>query len=192
MPYQICKFSKVITVLAILALAGCEGQGVNTGQEAESAESNVAAESTESSPAESQTRTPAPKEAQTTASNSEWNEPQAQTEPTCTGCGTIAMIEPAMAKGEASGIGVVAGGVVGGIVGNQFGGGTGKKIATVAGAVGGAFAGNEVEKYVNSEKYYAVTVDMDNGGTQTVKIANGESLAVGQRVKVDGNDLYLQ
>lgn len=189
MPHQICKFSKVITLLTILALTGCDGQGFNTEQEAES---NVAAENTESSPAESQTRTPAPKETQTMASNSEWSEPQAQTQPTCTDCGTIAMIEPAMVKGEASGIGIVAGGVVGGIVGNQLGGGTGKKIATVAGAVGGAFAGNEVEKYVNSEKYYAVTVDMDNGGTQTVKIANGESLAVGQRVKVDGNNLHLQ
>lgn len=40
-------------------------------------------------------------------------------------------------------VGAMGGGVAGGVVGNQFGGGSGKTLATVGGAIGGAYLGNQ-------------------------------------------------
>ncbi|MGQ0701232.1 MAG: glycine zipper 2TM domain-containing protein [Panacagrimonas sp.] len=42
--------------------------------------------------------------------------------------------------------GPLLGAVVGGVVGHQFGGGSGKKLATVAGAVGGGVAGKKIDE----------------------------------------------
>jgi uncharacterized protein YcfJ len=42
--------------------------------------------------------------------------------------------------------GSAIGAVVGGLLGNQFGGGSGKTLATVGGAVAGGYAGNQVQK----------------------------------------------
>jgi uncharacterized protein YcfJ len=53
--------------------------------------------------------------------------------------------------------GTVIGAVVGGVVGNQFGGGSGKKLATVAGAAGGGYAGNQVQKKVQDNNTYTTT-----------------------------------
>lgn len=48
-------------------------------------------------------------------------------------------------NGDYNILGTAIGAVGGGIVGNQFGGGSGKKLATVAGAIAGGYAGNRVE-----------------------------------------------
>ncbi|MFM9890665.1 MAG: glycine zipper 2TM domain-containing protein [Rickettsiales bacterium] len=40
-------------------------------------------------------------------------------------------------------VGTVGGGVAGALVGNQFGGGSGKTLATLGGAAGGAYLGHE-------------------------------------------------
>lgn len=182
----------LVLLVGVVSIAGCEGQNqAGTDTQAEQAtDTNSGGDSTTN---QKQTgKNSAGNSQQQTASTSDWTEPQAEQQNSCANCGSISAIEPVAKKGEASGLGVVAGGVAGGIIGNQIGGGTGKKIATVAGAVGGALAGNEVEKYVKAEKYYAVTVDMDNGGSRTLKIANGQKLSIGQRVEVDGNNLYLR
>ena len=50
--------------------------------------------------------------------------------------------------------GTAIGAVVGGVIGNQFGGGKGKKLATVAGAAGGAYAGNRAQKAVQDKNTY--------------------------------------
>ncbi len=184
MIHQHGKLHCIIALLGMLALAGCDATDSDSAkQETAQEETRQAAPANNDTPANDQ---------QQAAAESEWSEPEATSEPACPNCGTVTAVEPVAKKGEASGIGMVAGGVAGGIIGNQIGGGTGKKIATVAGAVGGAFAGNEVEKYTRAEKYYAVTVEMDNGGTQTAKIANGDAISVGDKVRVDGNNLYLQ
>lgn len=44
------------------------------------------------------------------------------------------------------------GAVVGGVVGSQFGGGDGKKLATVAGAIGGGVAGKEIDENRTEKK----------------------------------------
>ncbi|MCS3903454.1 outer membrane lipoprotein SlyB [Methylohalomonas lacus] len=184
MTHQRSGLHSIIALLGALALAGCDApDSGGTDQETAQQEETRQAPADGNSSASNQ---------QQTAAESEWTEPEATSEPACPDCGTVTAVEPVAKKGESSGIGMVAGGVAGGIIGNQIGGGTGKKIATVAGAVGGAFAGNEVEKYTNAEKYYAVSVEMDNGGTQTAKIANGDAISVGDKVRVDGNNLYLQ
>jgi uncharacterized protein YcfJ len=53
--------------------------------------------------------------------------------------------------------GTAIGAVVGGVIGNQFGGGNGKKLATVAGAAGGAYAGNRAQKAVQEKNPYTTT-----------------------------------
>jgi surface antigen len=48
-------------------------------------------------------------------------------------------------------MGTVAGGLVGGLVGNQFGGGSGKVLATAGGALVGAYLGGNVGKYMDRQ-----------------------------------------
>lgn len=61
-------------------------------------------------------------------------------------CSDVQVVHKAPVKDENRIAGTVIGGVIGGVVGHQFGGGSGKKLATVAGAAGGAYAGNQVQK----------------------------------------------
>ena len=93
-------------------------------------------------------------------------------------------------KCESSGVGAVAGGVIGGLIGNQMGGGNGKKAMTVVGAVGGGLAGNEIEKQHKATTVYLTQVRMDDGSLRS--FTRSSQLAVGQRVRVDGQKLLLQ
>ena len=70
---------------------------------------------------------------------------------------------------------------------HQMGGGRGKDALTVLGAVGGAVAGHEIEKNVRAETVYSVKVRMDDGTLRT--LTRKEPIAVGARVRVDGNAL---
>ena len=89
-----------------------------------------------------------------------------------------------------SGVGAVAGGVVGGVLGNQVGGGNGRAAMTVIGAVGGGLAGHEIEKRARSVTVYRVKVRMDDGSLRTIE--QSQSIAAGQKVRVDGKKLHLQ
>jgi outer membrane lipoprotein SlyB len=133
----------------------------------------------------------APKTTENTASPQETTTAVSKP-PVCTGCGTVAVIEPVTVKGEGSGVGAVIGAVAGGVLGHQIGSGTGKDVATVAGAVGGAVAGHEIEKRNKAQTYYAVTVNLDQGGQTTVNLASVAGIAVGAKVEVVGNDLHLR
>ena len=66
---------------------------------------------------------------------------------TCAACGTVASIHAIALKGDATGLGAVAGGVTGAVLGNQIGRGNGNTAMTILGAAGGAFAGNEIETF---------------------------------------------
>ncbi len=115
----------------------------------------------------------------------------AQAKP-CTTCGVVQSIRFVEEKGEASGVGMIAGGVVGGVLGHQIGSGRGNTVATVAGAAGGAYAGNAIEKNKNKKSYYNVTVKLDNGKTQTLSMTSAPPAKEGERVKIiDGNRLAL-
>ena len=113
---------------------------------------------------------------------------RAPAKPVCANCGTIERVTPVERDGNASGVGVVAGGVLGAVVGNQVGGGDGKTLATILGAVGGGMAGNAVEKKMKKVTHYEVTVRMEDGSTRTV--VQSVSASVGARVTVDGNTLH--
>src|SRR5581483_7636656 len=91
--------------------------------------------------------------------------------------------------GAQAGHGRLGGAAAGGLAGNQFGKGKGNIAMTALGVVGGAFAGREVEKQVTADTAYQVTVNMDSGGQRVVTVANGEGLAPGTKVHVDGNSL---
>ncbi|MBT9614391.1 MAG: glycine zipper 2TM domain-containing protein [Burkholderiales bacterium] len=89
------------------------------------------------------------------------------------------------------GAGTIIGGVVGGVLGNQVGGGTGKTIATVAGVAGGALIGHEVDKNRQAKNpTYAVRVRLNNGDFQTMNLDNVGDLRVGDRVRIENNQLY--
>lgn len=105
------------------------------------------------------------------------------TQATCADCGKVASINQVERQGDASAVGLIAGGVVGGLLGNQVGGGSGKDLATIAGAAGGAFAGREVEKRVNTRKVWVVRVTYPNGESASYEFAQDPGFRVGDSVK---------
>lgn len=105
----------------------------------------------------------------------------------CAQCGVVESVQAVKVKGEAHGVGAVAGGVLGGVVGNQFGKGNGRTAMTVIGAVGGGVAGHEIEKNVKAKTVFSVRVRMDDGSLRTLQ--QSQAPAVGARVKVDGSTL---
>jgi outer membrane lipoprotein SlyB len=102
----------------------------------------------------------------------------------CASCGTVESIRVVERKGDASGLGAVAGGLTGAAVGNQIGRGNSKTALTILGAAGGALAGNEIEKNVKKHYSYHVTVRMDDGSFRTLAHARTPAFAVGARVRV--------
>lgn len=104
--------------------------------------------------------------------------------------GTVIRIDPIERTAQPSGAGAVVGGVLGAVVGHQFGGGTGRTLATAAGAVGGAFAGNAIEKQRSKTVVgWRVEVRLDNGSTRSFRMASPGTLAVGSRVHVEGSTI---
>lgn len=113
--------------------------------------------------------------------------PQVAAAPVCANCGVVESVRAIKRKGEASGVGAVAGGVLGAAVGNQFGKGNGRSAMTVLGAVGGGVAGHEVEKQVKSVVVHQVTVRMDDGSVRTIE--QSQAPRTGERVLVQGKTL---
>jgi outer membrane lipoprotein SlyB len=112
-----------------------------------------------------------------------------QSAPACTNCGTISAIREVDKKGEGTGLGAIGGAVIGGVLGNQIGRGKGKTIATVGGAAGGAYAGHQIEKSARSTKTWNVTVRMDDGSDRTIALGSAPALAVGDQVRVEGQNI---
>lgn len=111
--------------------------------------------------------------------------------------GSVMGVDLVRAQGGVAGqgvVGTVAGGVVGGALGNQVGKGSGRRAATVAGAIGGALIGRAIEQSMGGTGYghdvYRVTVRLDDGYTRTFDYAEVPNVRVGDRVRVDGNQLY--
>lgn len=110
--------------------------------------------------------------------------------PVCPHCGVVESVRAIQVKGQASGLGAVAGGVTGAIVGNQFGAGNGRTAMTIAGAAGGAYAGNEIEKNVKKSTVYRIAVRMDDGSVRSISLQTAPGYAVGDRVRiVNGSQL---
>jgi outer membrane lipoprotein SlyB len=90
-----------------------------------------------------------------------------------------------------SGAGALLGAVVGGAIGNQVGSGSGRAAATGIGAVGGAIAGNKIEESrgAAAQTYYKIDVRMDNGEVRSYDYVDLNGLRVGDRVRVENNQL---
>lgn len=112
--------------------------------------------------------------------------------PPCEACGVVASVKAVKVKGKPNYVGAIAGGVAGAALGNQVGKGDGRSLATVLGAVGGAVAGREIEKQVRSDVRYDVVVKLDNGSTRTVSYEADPGVAVGAKVRFDGEVLRLR
>ena len=76
----------------------------------------------------------------------------------CATCGTVVSIRVVALKGDAAGLGSVAGGV--------------------------AAAGNEIERNLKQQQSYRVTVRMDDGSFRTVSQRSPPTVAIGERVRV--------
>ena len=116
-----------------------------------------------------------------------------RTAPAAVSYGVVRAIEAVNAGGEqASGTGAVVGGVIGAVVGRQFAdSNSGKNVGTVAGAVGGALIGNEVEKNARREQQTVrVNVQVDHGGMRSFEFKSVGDLRIGDRVRIEGNQLY--
>jgi len=85
--------------------------------------------------------------------------------------------------------GTIVGGIAGGVIGHQIGSGRGNTAATIAGAIGGAVVGNEIEKKQTPATRYRITVRLDSGSTLIVEDTHDLNLRVGDRVRVDGNQV---
>ena len=86
--------------------------------------------------------------------------------------------------------GTVVGGIAGGVIGHQIGSGRGNTAATIAGAIGGAVVGNEIEKKQTHVSRYRITVRLDSGSSLIVDDTRDGNLRVGDRVRVEDNQLY--
>ena len=105
----------------------------------------------------------------------------------CGDCGVVQSMRLVEQQGQASGVGMVAGGVLGGVLGHQIGSGRGNTVATIAGAGVGAYAGNQVEKNQKKKTSWAVAIRMDNGTVRNFTYSNKPAVNEGERVKlVDG------
>jgi outer membrane lipoprotein SlyB len=116
----------------------------------------------------------------------------ASSPPPCEACGVVASVKAVKVKGKPNYVGAIAGGVAGAALGNQVGKGDGRSLATVLGAVGGAVAGREIEKQVRSDVRYDVVVKLDNGSTRTISYASDPGVAVGAKVRFDGETLRMR
>jgi outer membrane lipoprotein SlyB len=110
----------------------------------------------------------------------------------CDRCGVVESVRYVEQQGQASGVGLVAGGVIGGVLGNQIGSGRGNTAATIVGAGAGAYAGNQVEKNAKKKAYWVVAVRLDNGSHKSITSSAQPAFNKGDRVKIiDGKRLAL-
>lgn len=100
----------------------------------------------------------------------------------CGDCVTVQEVHAVKRKGEGGAAGMIGGAVVGGLLGHQVGGGTGKTLATVGGAAAGAYAGNEVQKQVNSKTVWVTKVKMRDGTFRTFEQEAQPTWKSGQQV----------
>lgn len=97
-----------------------------------------------------------------------------------------------IARDQPQGAGAVVGGVVGAVVGRQFGNSnSGKNVGTAVGAVGGAIIGNEIEKSARRDHSgVRIGVTLDSGALRHFDYKSAGELRVGDRVRIEGDQLY--
>jgi outer membrane lipoprotein SlyB len=87
------------------------------------------------------------------------------------------------------GLGAVAGAVIGGLAGASIGHGLGSALGAAGGVVAGGLAGNAIQNGVSTKNGVQLTVRLDNGQSVAVSQVSNEYFAPGDRVRVlTGND----
>ncbi len=107
--------------------------------------------------------------------------------------GYVRSLDYVNAQQATSGGGALAGAIIGAVIGRQMGGGSnGRAAGTAVGAVGGAIIGNEIEKHqTNARARWRVMVDPENGGSPlTFDVPDAGGLYVGERVRIENNQIY--
>lgn len=105
--------------------------------------------------------------------------------------GRIQSIDLVRGESQTTGGGALLGGLVGAVVGRQIGSGSGRTAGTLAGAFGGALIGNQIEKgQRGAGDVYRVVIRTDAGGTRSFDYQQLADLRVGDRVRIDGNQVY--
>jgi outer membrane lipoprotein SlyB len=96
--------------------------------------------------------------------------------------GTVVAVREVEVKGDANGVGAVGGGVAGAVLGHNIG--DHNKLVTLLGAAGGALLGNQIEKEAKATKRWELTVNFDDGTSQTMKSAAQPFWHQGDRVRL--------
>ena len=105
--------------------------------------------------------------------------------------GQVQSIDMVRAENQTSGGGALVGGLLGAVVGRQIGSGSGRTAGTVLGAVGGAVIGNQVEKTNRgAQDFYRVAIRTDHGQLRTFDYQQLSDLRVGDRVRVENNQVF--
>jgi len=131
----------------------------------------IAAARSKATPASSTTATAAPAEA------------------ACPDCGRVMAVAVTQKAGDASAVGMIAGGAIGAVLGNQVGGGFGKDLATLAGAAGGAYAGKVIEEKMKTHTVWTVTVHYANDSKTSFEFTADPGFQVGDWVRNSGNTI---
>lgn len=133
---------------------------------------------------------PAPAAPATQASTGAKPAPAASpAEPACADCGRVMAVSVTQKAGDASAVGVIAGGAIGAVLGNQVGGGFGKDLATLAGAAGGAYAGKVIEEKMKTHTVWTVTVHYANDSKSAYEFTADPGFQVGDWVRNSGNTI---
>jgi outer membrane lipoprotein SlyB len=105
--------------------------------------------------------------------------------------GVVSGIERLAAERQTTGGGAVTGGVTGAVIGRQFGGsGEGRALGTFLGAVAGILIGNQVERQnFGLRDGVRVVVQLDNGAQRSFDFTHAGDMRVGDRVRIDGQQL---
>lgn len=105
--------------------------------------------------------------------------------------GRVQSIDLVRAESQTSGGGALLGGVIGAVVGRQIGSGSGRDAGTAVGAVGGAIIGNQIEKNQRGpQSFYRIAILTQSGQMRTFDYAQPGDLRVGDRVRIENNQLY--
>jgi outer membrane lipoprotein SlyB len=106
--------------------------------------------------------------------------------------GVIRALDVVPASATTSGAGAAIGGVTGAVIGRQFGSkGDGRALGTALGLFAGVIIGNEIERSQSGGKGYTrVTVQLEGGGDRTFNLQQAAELRVGDRVRIENNQLY--
>lgn len=107
----------------------------------------------------------------------------------CPDCGRVMSVSVTQKAGDASAVGMIAGGAIGAVLGNQVGGGFGKDLATLAGAAGGAYAGKIIEEKMKTHTVWTVTVHYANDSKSSYEFTADPGFQVGDWVRSSGNTI---